>query len=87
MADQRTQGTATAIDEIAANWLLRFDASPSSVEMREGLHEWLAADPRHRAAFIRLRCAWYRVDKLRLLRPTDGAVDEDLLAKLTLEAQ
>jgi ferric-dicitrate binding protein FerR (iron transport regulator) len=75
---------ATAIDDAAARWLLRFDASPSE-ELREGLRKWLAADPRHAAAFIRLRTAWYRVDKIRLLRPPDGAVDEDLLAKLTLE--
>ena len=78
--------TATAIDEAAAGWLLKTDAS-ATPDVQAELYDWLAADMRHRAAFIRLRCAWYRVDKLRLLRPTDGAVDEDLLAKLTLDAE
>ncbi len=85
MADQRSTETATAIDAVAADWLLRFEASPSA-QLPEGLPKWLAADPRHRAAFIRLRTAWNRVDKLRLLRPADGTVDEDLLAKLTYDA-
>jgi transmembrane sensor len=38
-------------------------------------------DPRHRAAFIRLRVAWNRVDRLKAMRPMDGAVDADLLAR------
>jgi ferric-dicitrate binding protein FerR (iron transport regulator) len=84
VTDRWSTATATAIDETAANWLLRLEAAPSA-QLREGLRKWLAADPRHAAAFIRLRCAWNRIDKLRLLRPTDGLVDEDLLAKLTLD--
>jgi ferric-dicitrate binding protein FerR (iron transport regulator) len=51
----------------------------------EDLQQWLDADPRHRAAFVRLRCAWARTDKLRLLRPPDGRVDKDLLSKLIYE--
>ena len=76
--------TAAVIDATAANWLLRVEAS-TSAELRECLQQWLDAEPRHRAAFIRLRCAWHRSDKLRLLRPSDGRVDEDLLSKLTYE--
>jgi ferric-dicitrate binding protein FerR (iron transport regulator) len=84
VANRRSTATAAAINETAANWLLRVEAS-TSAELREGLQKWLDAEPRHRAAFIRLRCAWHRTDKLRLLRPSDGRVDEDLLSKLTYE--
>ncbi len=84
MADRGRTATAAAIDETAANWLVRLEAS-TSAELWEGLQRWLDAEPRHRAAFIRLRCAWHRTDKLRLLRPSDGRVDEDLLSKLTYE--
>jgi transmembrane sensor len=76
--------TASAIDEAAANWLARVDAL-ASAEIWEELQHWLDADPRHRAAFVRLRCAWSRTDKLRLLRPPDGRVDKDLLSKLVYE--
>jgi transmembrane sensor len=75
-------GTAAAIDEAAARWLSRVDAS-ACAQLWEELQQWLDADPRHRAAFVRLRCAWSRTDKLRFLRPPDGRVDKDLLWKLT----
>ncbi len=84
MANRKSIAMAAAINETAANWLLRVEAS-TSAELWEDLQKWLDAEPRHRAAFIRLRCAWHRTDKLRLLRPSDGRVDEDLLSKLTYE--
>jgi len=84
VAKERSTGTAAAINEAAADWLLRVDAS-ASAGVWEDLQQWLDADPRHRAAFVRLRCAWYRTDKLRLLRPPDGRVDKDLLLKIVYE--
>lgn len=82
MANRRTAATAAAISKAASNWLLRVEAS-TSAELWEGLQKWLDDDPRHRAAFIRLRCAWHMTDKLKFLRPSDGRIDKDLLAKLT----
>ena len=81
MADQRSTEPAAAINEAAAIWLLRLEAS-ASPELRKDFQKWLDEEPRHRAAFIRLRFAWYTSEKLRLLRPADGSVDEDLIAKL-----
>ena len=84
MANRRTTATAAAISKTASNWLLRVEAS-TSAELWEGLQKWLDDDPRHRAAFIRLRCAWHMTDKLKFLRPSDGRVDKDLLSKLYKE--
>ena len=84
MVNECSVGSAAAINEAAAKWLLRVDAS-ACAEIWGDLQQWLHSDPRHRAAFVRLRCAWARTDKLRLLRPPDGQVDKDLLASLVYE--
>ena len=81
MANHRTTETAAAINEAAAIWLLRLEAS-ASAELRQDFQKWLDEEPRHRAAFVRLSFAWYASEKFRLLRPADGSVDEDLIGKL-----
>src|SRR5438477_587645 len=53
-----------------------------AAQLRQDFQKWLDAAPRHRAAFVRLEFAWYTSDQFRLLRPTDGSVDDDLIAKL-----
>jgi ferric-dicitrate binding protein FerR (iron transport regulator) len=72
---------AEPINEAAAIWLLRLDAAPSAAVV-ELFQEWLEADPRHRAAYVRLRFAWYFSETLRVFQPIDGSVDEDLITKL-----
>ena len=47
-ADMQTQ---------AATWLTRRDAAGGGAETSE-FRAWLAADPRHRAAYLRLAAAW-----------------------------
>jgi len=81
VANHRSTETAAAINEAAAIWLLRLEAS-ASAQLRKDFQKWLDEEPRHRAAFIRLRFAWYTSEKFRLFRPADGSVDVDLLAKL-----
>jgi transmembrane sensor len=49
--------------------------------MRANFDAWLAADPRHHAAFIRLEKTWTHADILKRLRPLDGEVDEQVLDK------
>jgi transmembrane sensor len=71
---------ANDISDSAAAWLIRLEGQ-TSPEMWDAFERWLDEDPRHRAAFIRLRVAWNRVDRLKSMRPTDGAVDSDLLAR------
>lgn len=70
---------ATDIEAQAATWLARRDAR-SGAEYDTEFASWLAADPRHRAAYLRLAEAWRRSERLQLLRPADGAVNADLLA-------
>lgn len=73
--------SAEAVDEAAAVWLLRLDAAPSA-ELLGHFQEWLDAEPRHRAAYVRLRFAWYFSETFRVFQPTDGSVDADLIKKL-----
>jgi ferric-dicitrate binding protein FerR (iron transport regulator) len=51
-------------------------------ELQRDFQKWLDEEPRHRAAFVRLERAWHTSERFRLLRPADGRVDEDLIAKL-----
>jgi transmembrane sensor len=71
---------ATEISDAAADWLIRLEGQ-TSPEIWAAFETWMDRDPRHRAAFIRLRVAWNRVDRLKSARPADGAVDADLLAR------
>jgi len=76
---------ANDIESEAANWLIRLERDPSA-EMRANCDAWLAADPRHQAAFIRLEETWSRADILNRLRPLDGAVDEQVIDKFGIPA-
>jgi len=72
---------ARSIEEAAAVWLLRLEGS-AAPELQAEFQKWLDEEPRHRAAFLRLRSAWRVSETLRLFRPADGSVDVDLLSKL-----
>jgi transmembrane sensor len=69
---------AADIEVAAAAWIARGDAR-GGVQDQE-LAAWLAADPRHRAAYVRLAHAWERSRRLARLRPAGRAIDPDLLA-------
>jgi transmembrane sensor len=71
--------SAADIEEQAAKWLIELDAGATPAEWAR-LTLWLSANPRHRAAFLRLSKAWNQSDALRKLRPLDCRVDADLLA-------
>jgi len=70
--------TAEHIEETAAGWVTRIDLHGTPDEWAR-LDAWLAASPRHRAAFLRLSVAWRRADQLRHLASLGTEVDEDLL--------
>jgi transmembrane sensor len=72
---------ASDISDTAAEWLIRIEGQQTSPETWDALEAWMDQDPRHRAAFIRLRVAWNRVDRLKNVRPVDGTIDADLLAR------
>jgi transmembrane sensor len=70
---------ASEISDAAAEWLIRLEGQ-TTPEIWDTFQSWMDQDPRHRAAFVRLRVAWNRVDQLKTLRPVDGTIDSDLLA-------
>jgi transmembrane sensor len=71
---------ATEISDTAAEWLIRLEGQ-TSPEIWDAFQSWMDSNPRHRAAFVRLRVGWNRVDLLKNMRPVDGTIDADLLAK------
>jgi transmembrane sensor len=73
--------TPSDFEAQAAAWLVRREAPNFSAADQAEFDAWANADPRHRATFVRLEAAWRRADRLRGLRPLDGTVDEDLLAR------
>src|SRR5690242_18749 len=77
----RTSTTKTAddIEQEATEWLMRVDRD-GGPEVSRALAAWLGANPRHRAAFLRISTAWRRADALRRLADPNDATDIDLLA-------
>lgn len=69
---------AADIEAQAAAWIARADARGDDQDPE--LAAWLIADPRHRAAYLRLAHAWERTQRLGRLRPADGTIDPNLLA-------
>ena len=72
------ESRAEQIERNAAQWVTRIDLHGTPEEWA-ALDAWLAASPRHRAAFLRLSVAWRRADELKRLASLSGEVDEDLL--------
>jgi transmembrane sensor len=78
---------ATDIENQAALWLARRDAAGEGGELPAEFAAWLAADPRHRAAYLRLLAAWERSARLKRLRPEDSEIDPNLLKSARLSSQ
>jgi len=72
---------ASDISDAVAEWLIRIEAGQASSQTWDALQAWMDADPRHRAAFIRLRVGWNRIDRLKNVRPVDGTINADLLSR------
>ena len=70
------------IDDIetrVGQWILKRDRAEIPTHERVAFESWLAADPRHRAAYLRLNEAWLVTAALKAWRPKDGSVDSDVL--------
>jgi len=62
------------ISELAARWAVRTDGGAMSPEEQRELDTWLAADSRHRGAYVRARAQWVDLDRLAALHgPVGGA--------------
>lgn len=72
--------TPRSIAAQAADWLVRRDRGFTAAE-QDDFHAWLAADPRHGAAFAREESTWRELDHLVEWRPEHAAEpNPDLLA-------
>ncbi len=56
--------TRADIDEEAAAWIWRMDATALAVADRQGFDAWLRQDPRHRRAAAELSAVWGALDGL-----------------------
>jgi transmembrane sensor len=74
-----TPTRATDIERQAAQWLIRSESEPFMATTRAEMESWLAADPHHRAAYVRIKEAWRRASRICITRPLDGSVTSDLL--------
>ena len=70
--------TAADIEARAAEWLIRLEED-RSLALSKAFDRWIAADGRHRAAYVRLEATWTRLNGLSRLRPIDGQIDELVL--------
>ena len=77
--------TASDLEAQAAEWLVKRDGGAMSAEEQAQFDAWLASDTRARAVYVRLETAWQRSSALmRRLKPFEGGVDVDLLARSPL---
>jgi transmembrane sensor len=60
------------ISERAARWAVRTDGGALSPEEQRELDTWLAADSRHRGAYVRARAQWVDLDRLAALHGPVG---------------
>jgi transmembrane sensor len=60
--------SSSDVNEAAADWLAREDARALTVAEQAELDAWLAADDRHLGAYLRLRAASRRLDRLGALK-------------------
>ncbi len=68
--------TMETISELAARWAVRADAGALSPDEQRELDTWLAADSRHRGAYVRARAQWVDLDRLAALQgPVGGAAE------------
>lgn len=67
------------IEEQAATWILSCDRGEGRAQDRAAFEAWLAADARHRAAYLRLDRAWRESAGLKAWKPHDGALDLEVL--------
>jgi transmembrane sensor len=78
---QPTHGVSAAHEKRAAAWLVKSHRGLTASE-QDAFSLWLAADPRHQAAWRALQRTWTEFDQMALWRPEHAAEpNPDLLAR------
>ena len=72
---------ANSIEEQAIAWGCRLDRGALDAGAEAELTAWLAADPRHRGAFIRALAAWKNLDRLALLPVEEEAAADNMFSR------
>ncbi|WP_129781953.1 FecR family protein [Peristeroidobacter soli] len=75
--------SGTDVDDQAARWLVCRDRMEECATTRRDFEAWLAADARHRTAYLALERAWRSADGLKSWRPGDASVDPGVLRSRT----
>lgn len=70
--------SARSVEEIAADWLERRETGTWSEEDQCNLDSWLSQAYAHKVAYLRLKSAWDRADRLVVLRPQTGNAESRL---------
>lgn len=68
--------TKESVDEQAARWVMRADASPLTSQELAELDAWLIADTRHRGAYVRARARWLDLERFDALAATSEVEPE-----------
>src|SRR6266403_1478445 len=71
-----TRRIMETISERAARWAVRTDSGVLSPEEQRELEAWLAADSRHRGAYVRARAQWVDLDRLAALQGSASSAAE-----------
>ena len=67
MADPLALTNREAIEERAADWLIRRDSDRFGEAQERELRDWLSRSPHHSVAYYRLETAWAAADRLKVL--------------------
>lgn len=69
--------TRERIDEQAAHWAARTGLGEMTTADAVNLETWLAADPRHRGAYLRAQASYYALEAAALADPIPTASNDD----------
>jgi transmembrane sensor len=83
---QSERSRREAVNLQAAEWVVRQALGRLGSGEQAALDAWLRQDPAHEVAFERESLAWERTERLRTLRPADGAADDAGLDRLAPRA-
>jgi transmembrane sensor len=76
MTSSNNPNEAGTIEQLAAEWAVRLDAGTLDDVERAQLDAWLALDPRHLGALVKVRAQWTDLDRLAAIAGSRAASAE-----------